>query len=202
MEGRSKSNYRSAIAQFVNLFNNLKSAIREETYKATRAMNLHWIIKLLLWITWLEYNLCNGEFVVKAAQPLQNKFEARAFRVIIQEPDDLFPSRPILHAAYIARSWFSLTPLDLSVIQFAVKTAVYDAEIICFCPNPTSSILTSFTVRITNFLLAKNHIKTFTNLTRIKSEVFFERNVSRCEMRMTCAWKCSNPTRRHLVITW
>lgn len=42
-----------------------------KTHKPTRAMNLHWIITFLLWITWLEYNICDGESAIK--YNIQNK---------------------------------------------------------------------------------------------------------------------------------
>ncbi|KAL7016761.1 hypothetical protein ACKWTF_010126 [Chironomus riparius] len=38
----------------------LKVHMIEEAYKVTRAMNLHWIIKFLVWITILEHHLCNS----------------------------------------------------------------------------------------------------------------------------------------------
>lgn len=61
-------------------------------------MNLHWIIKILLWITWLEHNFCIGESAITLKQRLSahnRSTKTLSSFLCVHAPDDPFSTLAI-----------------------------------------------------------------------------------------------------------
>lgn len=83
-------------------------------------MNLHWIIKFLLWITWLEHNFCIGESAITLKQRIS--VHTTDLKLYLRSYASMHRMTHFLRSPYDATSTIP------ALIQFAVKMHFYGSE--------------------------------------------------------------------------